>query len=417
MNLLVISQMFPCRRHPTSAIFFANLMKELAKRVRSLTVVTPRAYIPKGLTKLNKRWSRWRLDPMVSTEKGIRIIRPYVFTIPGPAFTGLNSLFMNVGLKRLLEDVTVKPDIDLILGYNMLPEGCSTVHLAKKFDLPSAFWAIGSDVHDFAQRNWLNYHLSRKCIEQADLILTESQELEFEVKKFSNRIKQIKTFYKGIDLSYFRDHPPKPVILQILNLKPGRRYLLFVGRLIRDKGIHELVQSFKNLAQRYADLDLILVGEEDEKSKLRAELEQAGLLQRVVFTGIISQQDVARYMNVAEMLVFPSWAEGLPNAVMEAMAAGLPVVASDVGGIPEIVVNGVSGLLVSPRNVAALTKAVDLMLQNEDLRASCRRNAECLIRKKFDVRRNVDELCALLQMLQNSKRCLAWKREFALSIK
>ncbi|MFQ5486691.1 MAG: glycosyltransferase [Desulfobacterales bacterium] len=105
-------------------------------------------------------------------------------------------------------------------------------------------------------------------------------------------------------------------------------------------------------------------------------------------------------MKISDVLIFPSWSEGLPNVVMEAMAAGLPVVASGVGGIPEILENGVNGLLVPPRNVQSLITATGRMLNDKKLSQDCIRNAKRLIRERFDVKKNVDELCTLLQQMR-----------------
>jgi teichuronic acid biosynthesis glycosyltransferase TuaC len=380
--------MFPCKRHPTSAIFFANLIKELSRRVDEITVITPRVYIPKTISKLRKNWSKWRLDPMVSDENNIHIIRPFVIYFVGTIFTALNAIILEYSLYFLVRNLINKRKIEIILGYNMMPEGFTAVRLAKMFKLPVAFWAIGSDVNTIATHNLINYKLAKKCIRETNLVITESKDLEDIVKKFHEQPISVKTFYKGINLANFKDLPPKPDLLKLLNLSEKRKYILFVGRIIQDKGIYELAQSFCAIAKLYPDLDLIMIGEEIEKEQLISYFNKAGIQNRIHFWGIVTHQEIAYFMKISELLVLPSWHEGLPNVVMEAMASELPVIASNVGGVHEVLTNGITGISIPAKNANQLTIAITTMLTDEKLRVSCISNAKKLIFDKFDVKKN-----------------------------
>jgi glycosyltransferase involved in cell wall biosynthesis len=394
--------MFPCKRHPTSAIFFANLLKELAAKVDELIVITPRPYIPKFVTKIKKGWAKWYLDPMISKQDGMEIIRPYVLTLRGISFLGINSLLWQCSLFNIVKNLIKTRKIEILLGYNMIPEGITAVCLAKMFKLTAGFWAIGSDVNDIANHNQLNHCLTKKCIEKSDIIITESKDLEIKIIQLSTKSLNVKTFYKGIDVSNFQNLPPKDILLKKLQLNPDKKYILFVGRLIYDKGIYEIAHTFVSIAKKYPDLDLILIGEEIEKEKLIGKFIEAGVLNRVYLKGIVPYKEVAYYMKISDMLVLPSWAEGLPNVVMEAMAVGLPVVATDVGGIPEVIENGVTGLSVPAKNIEKLTEAIIQMMEDKILRETCVKNAKKLIYEKFDVKRNVLQLCSLLEESVNN---------------
>jgi len=392
--------MLPCKRHPISALFFANLMKELAPKVNKLIIVTPRPYIPNYLLKIKKSWRKWYLDTMISKEHGMDITRPHVLTLPGIRFEGINGVLMQYSLFPLIRNLTKKGKIDLILGYNMLPEGIAAVRLAKMFNLPVGFWAIGSDVNDFAKYNLINYYFTKKCIEKSDIIFTESKDLEKKIRGFSGKSARVQTFYKGIDISNFLNLPSKNVLMKHLELKREKRYILFVGRLTQEKGIYELAETFNIISKQYSDFNLILIGEELEKEKLTAKFREYRLLNRILFKGMVSHEEIATYMKISDLLVLPTWAEGLPNVVMEAMASGLPVIATDVGGIPEILANGVTGLSVPAKDVETLTEAVIKMIENKDLREKCIRNAKKLIYEKFDVKKNVHQLYNLLKELK-----------------
>ncbi len=403
MRILVISQMYPCKRHPTSAIFFANLIKKLAKKVEKIVVVTPRPYIPKVLTKVKPEWKRWFIDPMVSIEENIHIIRPYVLQMRGMGREGLNGILMYLSLLKKCREIVKENDINIILGYNLLPDGIATVKMAKRLKLPSGMWAIGSDVNDFVSYNRINYYLTMKNMVNSDLILTESKDLELKVKKILKKKNNVLTFYKGIEVTNFNGKKPKDDTYTELSLRSEYKYLLFVGRLIYDKGIYELTKAFREISKRYPEYRLILLGEETEKDKLMEHLKNYGILERVIFRGIVPYNQVADYMKVSEMLLFSSWAEGLPNVVLESMASGLPVVTTDVGGIPEVVVDEVTGLLVPPRDTDALTAAALRMIEDNELRQRCIINARELVLQRFDVNKNVDTLYEVLKEVIKGK--------------
>jgi len=404
VKILVISKMFPCKRHPTSAIFFANLMKEFAPIVDELIVVTPRVYIPKFLIKIRKDLYKWFLDPMVSQINGIQIIRPFVLSLPGKFFAGINGLFMQYCLHTLVKNLVKTRKIKIILGYNMIPEGIAAVLLAKIFKLSVGFWVIGTDFNDVASNNLPNYYLSKRCLLKSNLVVTESKDLEEKIKKMYTKSVKVRTFYKGIDISNFRNLPSKNFLLKKLELNVNRKYIIFVGRLIRSKGIYEVAQAFIRLAKNNPDFRLILVGEEIEKERLEKIFKEAKILHKIIFKGIISYQEVARFMKISDLLVFPSWKEGLPNVILESMAIGLPVVASNAGGIPEVIKNEITGLLVPVKNVDMLVIAVNKMMEDKQLRRMCINNAKELVNKKFDVRKNVNDLKIYLNKL-NSTTC------------
>ena len=400
MKILVISQMFPCKRHPTSGIFFANLMKALARLVDDLIIVTPRVYIPKCLTVVKKKWAKRRIDDMRTYKDRMEIVRPFVPFLPGVSSLGLNGILMEQTLRRLVKIYIDNKRVDLILGYNMLPEGVAAMRLAKAFRLPVGFWCIGSDINDFAEHGIINRRLAKRTIIQSDLVLTESKDLENKVRRLVNRGDGVKTFYKGIDLSNFQDLPSRDVLCNQLGLDRNKNYLLFVGRLIYDKGIYELAESFAMVTRLYPRHELILVGEEIEKASLLKKFAALGVLERVHFRGIVPYNVVAYYMKLSDILILPTWAEGLPNVVMEAMAIGLPVVATNVDGLPEILENRVTGLSVPPKNAGQLTKATITLIEDDRLRENCIRNARELILGQFDVKKNVAQLYDLLKTLQ-----------------
>jgi glycosyltransferase involved in cell wall biosynthesis len=157
--------------------------------------------------------------------------------------------------------------------------------------------------------------------------------------------------------------------------------ILYAGVLIPRKGVHHLISAFIRIAQDFPQSRLVIAGSDDSRTYaagLRAQVEQAGLAGRIEFLDKMPQARLASRMREACLLVLPSYSEGLPRVIYEAMAAGLPVVASSVSGIPEIVQESVTGFLVQPGDENALAERMQWVLRHPiDAREMGRRAHDC----------------------------------------
>ncbi|WP_295045175.1 glycosyltransferase [uncultured Paracoccus sp.] len=139
---------------------------------------------------------------------------------------------------------------------------------------------------------------------------------------------------------------------------PPLRHLLFVGRLVPVKGVSVLIRAFGGIARDVPQAVLTIVGDGPERAGLQRLVSHLGLQDRIRFTGARTQQQVAAHMAEADLFVLPSFAEGLPVVLMEAMASGLPVIATDIAGIPELVQDNATGRLVAAGDEAQLAQAI-----------------------------------------------------------
>lgn len=144
---------------------------------------------------------------------------------------------------------------------------------------------------------------------------------------------------------------------------------LFVGRLAGVKGVPILIDAMARLADRHPDLTLRLVGDGPDRKTLEAEVARRGLQDRVLFLGYRSQAEVAGELAQADVFVLPSFAEGVPVVLMEAMAAQVPVLTTRIAGIPELVEDGISGRLVAPGDTQAFAEALDALLSDPEIRS------------------------------------------------
>ena len=171
--------------------------------------------------------------------------------------------------------------------------------------------------------------------------------------------------------------------------------LLFVGRLAPVKGLRILLEALAQARESRPDLALTIVGDGPDRAALETLAAPMGAA--VTFTGSLSQEGVAARLGASDALVLPSFAEGVPVVLMEAMAAGLPVVATRVAGVPELVEDKASGHLVAPGDTAALTAALLALADDPDRRARMGRAGRARVARDFDIRREAAWLARLFR--------------------
>jgi glycosyltransferase involved in cell wall biosynthesis len=164
----------------------------------------------------------------------------------------------------------------------------------------------------------------------------------------------------GVDLDQFAPRPPDEALRESLGLPASAPLVVAVSRLNPMKGMDDYVQALALLAGRYTDAHFVIVGDGASRRELEAQARRLGLAERLVFTG--TRLDIAAILSQAAVSVVPSLSEGLSNVVLESMATGVPVVATRVGGTPEIIEDGVSGFLVPPCDAPALATAIERLL-------------------------------------------------------
>ena len=172
----------------------------------------------------------------------------------------------------------------------------------------------------------------------------------------------------GIDTSHFDPAQISPETIQSLrkelNLKETDKVFCFIGRIVKDKGIHELVEAFIKNAGSHSNIKLLLVGPfEKDLDPLNKETEEL-LFSHPDIRFVGFQKDVRPYLAISDAFVFPSYREGFPNVVMQAGAMGLPCIVSDINGCNEIIEHKVNGWIVPPKNVEELASAITFMTEN-----------------------------------------------------
>lgn len=176
----------------------------------------------------------------------------------------------------------------------------------------------------------------------------------------------------GVEIERFTHAVPAD--LTKLGIPPGSRVLLGIGRLDPQKGFDDLLTAFSGLATEHNTAHLLIAGEGPQRRALEAARDALGLTDRIHLPG--RQDDIPGLLGASEIFVLASRWEGMPNVVLEAMAAGKPIVATTVEGIGELLLEGESGLLVPPESPALLQGAIERFLSDSQLARTCRHNAQ-----------------------------------------
>ena len=344
MRLAVVTSYFPIREQPHrghSAYQTLRAMRGMDIEVFCPLTVYPSWFQPRNFPYL-------RADPDYSPPD----LRAHYLEYPG--LPVLSRPFNGFTCARHLVPHLRKFQPDVILNYYVYPEGYAAVSAGRNLGVPVVVGAIGSDLNripDTASR-WL----TRMTLRRASFVLTVSRHLREQAIRLGAVRDRVRAVLNGCDTSIFHLADRRAARAE-LGLDPGCALIVFVGWISPTKGLGELLEAVIRLAPSHGNLQLACLGEGNFRGELEQRARAAGLERRVRFPGHCDPSQVARWIAAANVFCLPSYAEGLPNAVIEALACGRPVVASQVGGIPELV-DSECGILVPPRNAEALAEAL-----------------------------------------------------------
>jgi glycosyltransferase involved in cell wall biosynthesis len=247
---------------------------------------------------------------------------------------------------------------------------------------PTARWTWSFTVHGWLE--FLNEQAEsmRSKIEAADLTVAISDHTRSQLMRSSDPSvwHRIERVHCSVDIERF-GFQPRPA-------RAGRAVVLTVARLAPEKGHLVLLDALRQLVDRGRDVELLLAGAGPFRDVVAAQVTALGLDERVRFLGPVGQDDLVELLDRADVFVLPSFAEGLPVALMEALARGVPAVATALAGIPELIEDRVTGRLVPPARPDALADAIEDLLDDDVLRARVQHAGRRLVESEFTARSN-----------------------------
>jgi len=346
-SILFISNLFPNPLNPNMASFNRQQIVALSHYF-DIDVVAP---VP-WQTKVKKK-----KIPSKSEVNSIVSYHPTYFYTPG-TLRELYGYFFYWSIHSCVKKLFKKKDYHAIYGSWLYPDGWACAKLAKELGVPLFLKVHGTDVNQLQPGSAVT-HKSLEAVAQSKAVFCVSQALKKRLIELGADADKLHVVYNGIDKSIF--YPTSQIeSRKTLGCSLREYILLYVGNLKQTKGLGELAVAFKQVLEchQFNDARLMIVGHGAYESTLKSKLNNMGIMDRVEFLGSLPLEMIAKLMNAVDLLCLPSYMEGVPNVVLEAIACGTPVVATSVGGIPELQQYNVQMSLVPPQEIDALTGAI-----------------------------------------------------------
>jgi glycosyltransferase involved in cell wall biosynthesis len=374
---VVLSSLFPSERQPMAGLFIRERMFRVGRQI-PIAVVTPVPWFP--LQGLLRRW-RPGFRPGAApheTQQGVDVWFPRFFSVPG-LFKRLDGLFMALGAWGCLRRLQRSGRLDVLDAHFGYPEGYAAVLLGRWLRVPVTITLRGTEARH--ARDPALARKLRQALQRASRVFAVSDSLRQVAIGLGIPPEKVRVVGNGVDLDKFSPLP-RAEARRRLGLPLDAPLLITVGGLVERKGFHRVIELLPALRRRHPGLGYLVVGgpspEGDMTTALQRRVATLGLGDAVHFLGPLPPEELPVPLSAADVFVLASRNEGWANVLLEAMACGLPVVATDVGGNAEVVCEPALGFVVPFGDADALQKALDKALRvswdTEAIRSYAQRN-------------------------------------------
>ncbi|OAI20479.1 glycosyl transferase family 1 [Methylomonas lenta] len=363
-HLLVFCSLYPSQVRPNAGVFIRERMSRVAAHC-PLIVVSPVPWFP--LQSLIRYWKPdYRPQPSCYEEQqNIKVYFPRFLSIPG-LFRSLDGFFMAVAALPLLFKLKKNFAFNLIDAHFAYPDGYAATLLGRWFNVPVTITLRGTEV-PLSKLPGRRQRLL-KALQSATRVFSVSESLKQHVVDLGAEAEKIIVVGNGVDTEKFFAIDKRSARQQ-LQLADDALVLISVGGLVDRKGFHRVIELLPGLVKKYPQLIYLIVGgasaEGNNRAKLEQQVEVLGLTQHVTFLGAMASQDLHIPLSASDVFVLATANEGWANVFLEAMACGLPVVTTNVGGNPEVVNNDKLGFVVPFGDAEALSQAIENALNTK----------------------------------------------------
>jgi len=338
MRIAIVVLYFPPKWIGGTEITTYELAEHLARRGHEIHIITTQ---DEGQSK-------------ESYEKGFHIHRVFK-----PKIKNAGILFFWTNVLKILHEI----EADIVHAQS-LGNAVPAVIYKKIKKVPYTVWGQGLDVN---MPGWFIKKTAKTCLANADAIIALSDNMKKRMQLMSGR--EVIVIPNGIDLTKYEEGRRKQ--------KPHGKSIIYVGRLHAVKGVQYLLEAMSVVHRKVPQAELVIVGDGDDRTSLEILTDELGIRECVKFVGMVPHEQVADWMYNADVFVLPSISEGFPLVALEAMACGLPIVATRVGVLPEIIKDGMNGFLVDTESPYEIADKLLTIMQSDELYEKM--SANCII--------------------------------------
>jgi glycosyltransferase involved in cell wall biosynthesis len=354
---VTFSSLFPSAVNPLHGVFILQRLSAVVRRPgNQATVVAPLPYVPEWL-----RVRRWEAFGRIAHDERIEqmtVYHPRYPLVPSVSMP-LHGLMMAAGSYRVMRRLVRFTRVDCIDAHYVYPDGFAALILGRLLGVPVVVSARGTDINLFPSFPSIR-PLIRWTLQRAAGVIAVSGALRERIQTLGIPAERVRVIPNGIDPGRF-SMIERVLARQRLGLPTTAKVIVAVGSLTESKRHDVLLAAAATIAPRVPSLAVYIIGEGPLRSRLEAHLSRLGLEGHAHLVGARPNEELALWFNAADISCLPSSSEGWPNVVSESIACGTPVVARNVGGIPEIISSPGLGVLVES-GTAALADALEAAL-------------------------------------------------------
>lgn len=405
MRILMLASSFPKWPGETTAPFVEEIAAGLAARGHAVTLLLPdhpelrRDRLVRGIRLRSFRYAPhptlriwgYAQSLLSDTQIKARTLLVAPFALGASALAVARELAAARGAGR---------PYDLVQAHWVLPNGPPAALPAACFGTPLVVSLHGSDIY-LAERHWAMAAAARTAFRAARAVSACSSDLRERGVRLGARPATSCVIPYGVNLRQFRpDQSARAAVRAELDLPAGAPLVLGLGRLVAKKGFGVLLDAWPAVLRAHPDALLAIVGYGDLREQLERQAGGLGVADRVRFTGQLERERAAAYLAAGDLFALPivrEGVDGLPNALLEAMGAGRPVVASRVAGVPDVIDDGVHGLIVPERDPDALADALVRLLDDPALAARLGAAARARVEQELTWERTAERFEALFR--------------------
>lgn len=357
MRILTFTSLFPNEAEPTKGIFISRRMSHFARRTgNEVVVMAPVPYVPAWLD--SQRWRSFTRVPRHERIGNLETYHPRYPLIPKIAMVAHGYLMLSgsAALARRLHELA---PFDLIDAHYVFPDGFAAALLGKLLNVPVIVSARGTDMNLFPSFPSIR-PMIRWTLRQVVGGIAVSTALQHAVIQHGLAQEKAAVIANGVDVSLFHA-VDRALARECLAIPQDKEVIVSVGGLVEAKGHHLLISAFAEILPRHPRLQLYIIGGGPLRDKLQSLIANYDLQDRVILKGTQPNEQLKYWYSAADISALTSSREGLPNVIVESLACGTPVVATRVGGVPEVINSQQLGALVD-QNVTSIAQGLDLAL-------------------------------------------------------